>query len=108
MQNKLTNFIEKYQNVKPLEIKNQKFFDEMIFDTTRSATIFDEVIISDFKFKGTDFLSSHFRSCLFKNCSFQNILWRKCDFLECIFDDKMAIQQTIDPRLLSSILYNKP
>ena len=86
MQNKLTSFIEKCQNVKPLEIKNQKFFDELIFEHTLSAAIFDEVTISNFKFKETEFLSSHFRRCLFKNCDFHNIMWRKCEFLECTFE----------------------
>ena len=58
MQNKLTSFIEKCQNVKPLEIRNQKFFNELIFDYTLSAAIFDEVTMSNFKFEETDFLTS--------------------------------------------------
>jgi uncharacterized protein YjbI with pentapeptide repeats len=85
MQNRLTNFIEKCQNVKPLEIRNQEFFNELIFDYRLSAAIFDEVTMSNFKFEETDFLSSHFRKCFFKNCDFQNIVWRKCEFLECTF-----------------------
>ena len=87
MQNKLTSFIEKCQNLKPLEIKTQKFFNEMIFDNTFSAAIFDEVAIYNFKFEETDFLGGHFRSCLFKNCNFQDILWRKCEFWECTFQN---------------------
>lgn len=86
MQNKLISFIEECQYVKPLEIKNQKFFDELIFDHTLSAAIFDEVTISNFKFKEIDFFGSHFRRCLFKNCDFQSIMWRKCEFLECTFE----------------------
>ena len=86
MQNKLTSFIEKYYNVKPLEIKNQRFFDELILEHTFSAAIFEQVTISNFKFKEIDFLSSHFRRCFFENCDFQNITWRKCEFLECTFE----------------------
>ena len=32
MQNTLKNLIETCQNVKPLEIKNQKFLNEIIFE----------------------------------------------------------------------------
>jgi uncharacterized protein YjbI with pentapeptide repeats len=87
MQNTLKNLIETCQNVKPLEIRNQKFFNEIIFENVLSAAIFDQVSISNFEFEETEFLSGHFRDCIFKNCRFQNTLLLKCEFWKCTFQN---------------------
>jgi hypothetical protein len=78
MQNILKNVIENCQTVKPLEIRNQKFLNEIIFENVLSAAIFDQVSIFHFEFEETEFLSGHFRDCIFKNSRFQNTLLRKC------------------------------
>jgi uncharacterized protein YjbI with pentapeptide repeats len=82
MQNTLKNLIETCQNVKPLEIRNQKFFNEIIFENILSAAIFDQVSISNFEFEEleTEFLGGHFRDCIFKNCRFQNTLLHDINF----------------------------
>ena len=87
MQNTLKNLIETFQNDSTLEIRNQKFFNEIIFENIFSAAIFDQVSISNCEFEEAQLLGSHFRDCIFKNCRFQNTLLRKCEFWNCTFQN---------------------
>ena len=87
MQIKLMNLIEKYQNVKALEIKNQQFLNENIFGCIVSVGILDQVTISNFRFEETEFLGGHFHDCLFKNCEIVDCDISKVEFDDHIFDN---------------------
>jgi uncharacterized protein YjbI with pentapeptide repeats len=87
MGNTLKNIIERFQNDSTLEIRNQNFFNEIIFENTFSAAIFYQVNLSNCDFEEVDFLGSHFYDCIFKNCRFQSTLLRKCEFWGCTFQN---------------------
>lgn len=87
MQKTLKNIIATIQNDSALEISNQIFFNEILFENRFSAAILDQVNLSNCEFEKVELVGSHFRDCIFENCRFQNTLFRKCEFWSCTFQN---------------------
>ena len=66
MKNTLKNIIETFQNASILEIRNQEFFNGILFENIFSAAIFAQVNLSNCEISKTEF-TEH----IFKNCQLQ-------------------------------------
>lgn len=88
MNKSLQKIIDKYKNglleTHNLQIKNQEFSTEVIFDEENLAgSCFTNLRLTNLEFTNVNFESSYFVQCLFKNCIFENTFFTKAQFLNC-------------------------
>ena len=81
----LKNIIATVNSNKNLEIVNQAFANETLFDQDLSMSVFWDLTFSKIHFKKINFSGSYFTDCKFENCTFEKTVMRKSEFTDCTF-----------------------
>ena len=92
MQKTLKSIFIAHENDSGLEIRNQKFFNETIFEETLSGAILDRVNLSNCQFETVDLVTNSFLHCTFENCRFEDIAFYKSEFWGCTFQNCEIIE----------------
>lgn len=84
---KLQNIIRRFEDDNGLQILDQTFSNELIYDRKLHSTTLSSANFSNCDFKDLDFTGSYFMACDFKNCTFVNTIFHKCEFWDCTFQN---------------------
>ena len=87
MNKSLQNIIDRYKNglleTQNLQISNEKFLTEIIYDERLDSSSFKNLSLINLNFTNIDFESSFFKECLFKNCIFESTSLQDAEFENC-------------------------
>ena len=84
---KLQNILTRFKYDSGLQILDQNFSNEIIFDRKLQSTTLSNANFSNCDFENLDFTGSYFMACDFKNCTFANTIFHKCEFWDCTFQN---------------------
>jgi len=89
------DIIAKLDSCKNLEIIDQAFSNEIVFDQDLSMSFFCDLKFENFNFGKVNFSGSCFRDCEFENCRFEKIVMRKSEFTECTFQNCKFLESSL-------------
>lgn len=100
------------ENSKSLEVGNQAFTNEIIFDQDLSMSVFWDLNFSNFNFSKVNFSGSYFTDCKFENCTFDKTILRKCEFTDSTFKNCNIINSSLtkaefDEHIFKNCQFNK-
>ena len=97
MNQTLTSIFET-QGPQLLNISNQSFSKEVIFEEFIDSSYFHDVKFTDCSFEECELLGVHFNFCLFEGCTFNRTIIRKSEITDCVFKNCQFIESEITPK----------
>jgi len=86
------------QGSKSLNISNQSFSQDTIFEEFIDCCFFHQVNFSNCSFEGCELLGVNFNFCFFEGCTFNDTIIRKSEITDCVFKNCQFIESQISPR----------
>lgn len=80
MTNTLQNIIRELKEGNHLELGNEHFSNEIIFNESVQCSILGDITFFNLDFRNVDLTGSHVVACDFKNCNFINVNLIASDF----------------------------
>lgn len=93
----LTSILES-QGSQSLNISNQSFLKDNIFEEFIESSFFHQVNFINCSFEECELLGVNFNSCLFEGCTFNNTIVRKSEFTDCVFKNCQFIGSQFTPK----------
>jgi uncharacterized protein YjbI with pentapeptide repeats len=97
MKQRLTLIFET-QGPQSLNISNQSFSDENIFEKFIDSCFFHQVNFINCSFEEYEFLGVDFYICVFEGCTFNSTIIRKSKFTDCVFQNCQFLESQLTPR----------
>lgn len=97
MNNTLTSIFET-QGSQSLEILDNTFLNDNIFEEFITSCYFDQVNFMKCSFEDCDLVGVNFNFCFFEDCTFTNTIIRKSEFTDCRFKNCQFLESQLTPR----------
>jgi uncharacterized protein YjbI with pentapeptide repeats len=97
MHKKLTSILET-QNPASLDILNESFSNDCIFEEFIECSFFYQVNFVNCSFQGCELLAVNFNFCFFEGCTFNDRIIRKSSFMDCQFKDCRFLESQLSPK----------
>lgn len=97
MDKTLTSIFET-QGPQSLNISNESFSKDNIFEEFVDSCFFHQVNFIDCSFEGCEFLGVNFNYCIFEGCTFNDTIIRKSEFTDCVFKKCQFLECQFTPK----------
>jgi len=96
--NKTLTSIFETQGPQSLNISNQSFSEDNIFEEFIDSSFFHQVNFINCSFEGCELLGVNFNFCVFEGCTFNRTIIRKSEFTDCVFKNCQFIESQLTPK----------
>ena len=96
--NKTLTSIFESQGPQSLNISNQSFSEDNIFEEFIDSSFFHQVNFINCSFEECELLGVNFNFCVFEGCTFNHTIIRKSEFTDCVFKNCQFIESQLTPR----------
>jgi len=96
--NKTLTSIFETQGPQSLNISNQSFSKDNIFEQFIDSSFFHQINFINSSFEGCELLGVNFNFCFFEGCTFNDTIIRKSEFTDCVFKNCQFIESQLTPR----------
>ena len=96
--NKTLTSIFETQGPQSLNISNQSFSEDSIFEEFIDSSFFHQVNFIHCSFEECELLGVNFNFCSFEGCTFNHTIIRKSEFTDCVFKNCQFIESQLTPK----------
>jgi len=96
--NKTLTSIFETQGPQSLNISNQSFSEDNIFEEFIDSSFFHQVNFINCSFEGCELLGVNFNFCVFEGCTFNHTIIRKSEFTDCVFKNCQFLESKLTPK----------
>jgi len=97
MNQTLTSIFET-QGPQALNISDQSFSKENIFEEFIDSSFFHQVSFINCSFEECELLGVNFNFCVFEDCTFNHTIIRKSEFTDCAFKNCQFLESQLTPK----------